>query len=97
MTNKNKATTEINLEGDKVLTISTRKLRTGWIISSASVATREGAFLKHLLYTDFNRVISQDPCSRITQKAIDNLHAKSLDRLEDIKNLVNIHYGKNLC
>ena len=95
------AKTEIDLEGvtltegDKVkpaiLTISTRKTSRG-LETGCSVAFRDGMFMTHRLYEDFNaRFAASD--ARCTEKAIRTMHDDALAKLDTIKTAALEHYG----
>lgn len=95
------AKTELLLDGltlterDKVkqgyLTISTRKTSRG-LETGCSVAFRDGMFMTHRLYEDFNaRFAASD--ARCTEKAIRTMHAAALDKLDTIKAAALAHYG----
>ena len=82
-------------EGDKVkqgyLTIRTGKTSRG-IETGATVAFRDGMFMTHRLYEDFN-VRFAARASRCTEKAIREIHADALAKLDTIMGAALAHYG----
>jgi len=90
-----KAVTEIDLDSNQVLTISTRKRpRCGTLYTSASVAARDGAFLSHRVFEDYNkRVLIHSEVKRVTEKAVSDCHHKALALLPNIKDAVANHYA----
>jgi hypothetical protein len=97
------AKTEIPLEGisitdgDKVkpaiLTISTRKHSRGGLSTGCSVAFRDGNFMTHRVYTDFNVAYTRDPNARCTEKAIERMHSEALADIATIESAVRDHYA----
>jgi hypothetical protein len=97
------AKTEIPLDGititdgDKVkagiLTISTRKHSLGGLSTGCSVAFRDGNFMTHRVYTDFNANYTRDPNARCTEKAIERMHGEALADIATIESAVRDHYA----
>lgn len=74
-----------------MLTISTSKTSRG-LETGASVAFRDGRFMTHRLYQDFNaRFAASD--SRCTEKAIRTMHDAALAKLPTILECAYKHYG----
>lgn len=95
------AKTEIDLPGliltdrektkQGVLTISTRKTSRG-LETGISVAFRDGMFMTHRLYEDFNARYAAS-AARCTEKAIRTMHDEALAKLETLKDHAYAHYG----
>ena len=87
-----RATDEIDLGNDRVLTITTSKNYSGNLNTNASVATKEGNFLTHVMYQDFSHTIFCRHPSRITSNVVEGQHGEAMAMLESIKSAVNAHY-----
>lgn len=64
---------ELDLGNNRVLSIVTCKRNGGAITTHASVATRSGAFLHHVMFQDYSATVAQGG-TRATEKAIIELH-----------------------
>ena len=87
-----KATSRIELDNGRVLTIQTSKGSYGGLTTWASVAVRDGDFLSHRLYQDFSKTIIKTMPSRVTAKVVEAQHA--LIDLDNVKAMVEQHYSE---
>ena len=83
------ATSEIELGNSRVLTIRTCKRNGGVIVSYASAAKREGAFLQHVIFQDYSERVAIGG-NRATEKSVSDLHS-SID-FEAVIKAANDHY-----
>lgn len=67
------AKTEIDMEDNKVLTISTSKGRNS-LRTMASVSIREGSFMTHRMYQDFSILVDETFPKRVTSKVVESQH-----------------------
>ena len=86
---------EIELAANRVLSISTTKVSSGAIVTRASVAVRDGAFLSHMMCRDFWKqlIVSQ---SRCTEKNVAAQHAEAMAQIDTVHSVVTAHYAKDL-
>lgn len=84
------AKSEIQLSGNRVLTITTRKWNSGLIVSFATVAEKHGSMLFHSVHKDFAKYVAQSD-KRATEKAISELH-HSVD-FDAVINAAISHYS----
>ena len=86
---------EIELGANRVLSISTTKVSSGAIVTRASVAVRDGAFLSHMMYRDFSKqlIVSQLRC---TEKNVAAQHAEAMAQINTVHSAVTTHYAKDL-
>lgn len=68
----------------RVLSIDTRKGQRG-LYSAASVHTRKDGMITFVIFGDFRVTLEQDKAARCTSKAVAEMHARSLARLDEIK------------
>lgn len=67
------ANSEIEIGQGRVLQINTCKRNGGAIVSHASVAKRDGAFLSHIIFQDYSARVAIGG-NRATEKAVAELH-----------------------
>jgi hypothetical protein len=77
------------MAGGRVLTINTCKRNGGVIVSHASVAKREGAFLSHIIFQDYSELVAIGG-NRATEKAVAELH-QTID-FEAVIKAASAHY-----
>lgn len=87
-----RASTTVKLADGWQLDITTRKVESGELVSSASVAKVERGFATHRMFADYSRNISR-VAARCTEKAVSEQHAKALARIDDIKADMLAHYA----
>lgn len=80
---------QIDLTETLVLTISTRKSGAA-IKTYASVGRRDGGFISHTLFSDYNQLVKETTSFRVTQKQID-AQACSID-IEEVKEAALAYY-----
>ena len=83
------ASSEIAMAGGRVLTINTCKRNGGVIVSHASVAIRDGAFLQHVIFQDYSTRVAIGG-NRATEKSVSDLHS-SID-FEAVMKAASAHY-----
>jgi len=83
------ARAEIELGQGRVLSIVTCKRNGGAIVSHASVAKRDGAFLQHVIFQDYSARVAVGG-KRATENAVFDLH-KSID-LDSVIKAASAHY-----
>lgn len=74
------------------LRISTYKHLRGGLITTATVHRLDGAFLSHVVYSDFHMTRLLDPRKRCTEGAVEEQHRSQMGRLGDIMDEVLKHY-----
>lgn len=90
-----RAQTEIDLGGQRVLTISTRKSNTA-LVSSAAVYLVEGNVKRFIMgfggEGDFSKQFLIAKPKRVTEKIVRDQHDQALLQIEEIKLQVAMHY-----
>lgn len=88
-----RAQDDYELDGGKVLQLSTSKVNGGSIVTRATVHIHDGDFLSHRMFTDFSQCIktSRDRC---TEKNVAAQHAEAVGKLAEIKEAVTAWYAK---
>jgi hypothetical protein len=74
------------------LTISTSKQAKA-IITTASVGTREGAFVSHVMCQDYWKQLAFESCTRATAKRLQAQHDEVLTKLDNIVSDVTSFYA----
>ena len=93
------ALTVVQLPEQRELHIRTAKASSGVLTTRAAVHKREGAFLKHAFglgidgIGDFSKVVAQRSIARITERAVEQLHASATEHLPSIRVAVEQHYA----
>lgn len=82
--NKPKAETLVHLFDKFWLKVSTHKVYSGSLVTSAHVHQAEGKFETHRMYTDYSKRL-EDNVIRVTEKAVQLQHERVLLSLEAIK------------
>jgi hypothetical protein len=87
-----RAEDNVDLVAAKVLTITTNKVSDGSIVTRASVSTKDGAFMSHMVYRDFSQCIkiSKDRC---TAKNVNAQHEAAMAKLPEIQEAVTAWYA----
>ena len=86
------ATTEIELENNRVLEVKTYKSN-GRLATSASVGRLEDGFISHTLYVDYaTRLHTSD--KRCTSKNVEAQHVNELAKLDTILNDIKAHNSR---
>ncbi len=60
---------------DLQLSVTTRKMSNGELVTNASVSKLEGNFFQHALYQDFNKRVRVTYPKRVTSKVVEAQHA----------------------
>lgn len=93
-TRKNpKAETLVHLFDDFWLKVSTHKVYSGSLVTSAHVHKAKGMFEEHRMYTDYSARI-EDNKVRVTERAVQTQHERVLLSLEAIKSAALSHTEK---
>ena len=87
-----KAETQVDLEDNKLLTIVTMKRASGQLATTASVGTKNGMFVSHVMFQDYNKTIDSSSPKRFTQKLIEAQHIGTV--VENIVEEVKTFYKK---
>lgn len=78
---------------NKVAIIHTYKSKSSQtLITSITVSTRNGSFLTHELFKDYQQVLAQSPCPRVSAKLVANQHSQVLTNIETILTTARGHY-----
>jgi hypothetical protein len=81
----------IELGNDRVLQISTHKVSSGDIVTTATVQLRDGKFLSHRMFTDFSqRMVTA--AVRCSEKNVAEQHAACMTKVEELKEAVTAWY-----
>lgn len=83
-----------DLGNNKQLSITTHKVCSGNLVTTATVGTVDGAFVSHMMFQDFSKCIKMTT-DRCTQKNVETQHKIATDMLDYIKESVRIHYAVN--
>ena len=88
----------IELGNDRVLRISTHKVSSGALVTTATVQIRDGQFLSHRMYTDFSQRLTARML-RCTEKNVTLQHADvmRLRELTALKEAIDAHYAKEVA
>lgn len=87
------AVDEIELGSGRVLKVSTHKVSSGDIITTATVLKREGGFLSHMMFQDFSQRLLVSAV-RCTEKNVTAHHATALMQLGTVRQAIDAHYAK---
>ena len=88
---------KIDLGNNQVLQISTYKVSSGALVTTATVSKRDGAFLSHRMFTDFRSQRMVNAAVRCSEKNVASQHAEVMGRLAEIKEAIAEHYAKELA
>jgi hypothetical protein len=89
-----RAEDSINLAAaNRVLQITTSKVDGGLVVTRATVSTRDGGFLSHMVYQDFSQRLMTAQV-RCTEKNVTAQHAAAVAKLAEIKEAVTAWYAK---
>jgi len=69
----------INLSGNKRLKISTHKVHSGVLVTSATVIIMENGFETHRMFQDYSYRVIVDRPKRVTSKVVEEQHGKLMD------------------
>jgi hypothetical protein len=86
-----RAESQFELSNNRVLQFITNKVHTGSIVTRASVLTREGKCLSHMVYQDFSKCMSTSN-DRCTAKNVTALHTKAMEQIDEVYAAVAAHY-----
>jgi hypothetical protein len=86
-----KAETKEMITPELQLTMTTRKMSDGYLVTAAHVSKLEGNFLRHALYEDMNQRICSTKPKRVTSKVVEAQHA--FVDFDNIKSLAFQFYG----
>ncbi|CAB4154900.1 hypothetical protein UFOVP653_40 [uncultured Caudovirales phage] len=86
-----KAETHIELEGGRLLDITTLKAN-GGLRSRAQCYRRENGFITYVLFGDYSATLAASQ-ARCTEKAVADLHRQALGKLDEIKAEVVAFYA----
>ena len=83
---------ELPLTSNRVLKISTHKVSSGALVTTAMAGKYEGPFFTYMAYQDFsNRWATSQPL-RITAKVVENQHWAAMASVDEIKAAAEAHY-----
>jgi hypothetical protein len=85
-----KAETKEMITPELQLTMTTRKMSDGYLVTAASVSKLEGNFFRHALYEDMNQRICSTKPKRVTSKLVEVQH--DLANFENVKSLALAFY-----
>ena len=77
----------------RVLTITTSKVHNGDLVTRATVSTRDGSFLSHVMFQDFSQCMKASKV-RCTSKAVAAQHGEAVSKLDELCESVAAHYAK---
>ena len=86
-----KAETKEMITPELQLTMTTRKMANGELVTAAHVSKLEGNFLRHALYEDMNQRICSTKPTRATSKVVEAQHT-NVD-FDNIKSFALSFYG----
>lgn len=91
-----KAESSVMLDDTLCFTMTTMKRASGSVVTSASVAKREGNFDTHRMYEDYSRRLDSHKYPRVTAKVIETQHIGALSDIENYLNEARAQYGIEL-
>lgn len=91
--NRWRAESFFDLGEKRRLSISTKKTSAGRVQAFASVATIDGAWMTHKLFSDYARAVISEK-RMATEKAIKEIHEKALAMAPEIIAEAAAHYGE---
>ena len=81
----------IELGNNRVLKVSTHKVSSGSLVTTATVHLYDGNFLSHRMFTDFSqRLMTADV--RCTERNVTLQHADAMTKLGEIKEAITAWY-----
>lgn len=85
---------EIELGADRVLVVSTHKVSSGQLVTTATVHKHDGGFLSHMMFSDFSqRMMTADV--RCSEKTVTAQHIECMMKLDELKSAVTAWYAKD--
>jgi hypothetical protein len=84
------------LDDTLCFTLTTMKRASGSVVTSASVAKREGNFYTHRMYEDYSRQLDSHKYPRVTAKVVENQHIFALSGIDEYINEARAKYGIEL-
>jgi hypothetical protein len=91
-----KAESSVMLDDTLCFTLTTMKRASGSVVTSASVAKREGNFYTHRMYEDYSRQLDSHKYPRVTAKVVENQHIFALSGIDEYINEARAKYGIEL-
>lgn len=81
---------------DLQLKISTHKVYSGAVVTTATVGKIEGNFVSHVMFQDFSKTLSNSRYGRATAKVVEQQHAEEMKHYASIKTEALAHYSKEV-
>ena len=88
-----KAESNFDLADGRSLEITTHKVSSGQLVTTAIVGKNEGAFFSYMMYQDFSKRLSVSKPSRITSKVVDEQQCLAVKQLGDLKVEIAAYYA----
>ena len=88
-----KAESSTNLNDVLVFSVTTSKNSNGYLVTSASVGRKDGAFISHTVFQDFHQGIFMNHYPRITAKVVEKQHHEAIDKIQSVMMAAKKHYG----
>ena len=88
-----KAESKFNLPNGRSLEISTHKVSSGQLITSAIVGKDEGAFFSYVMYQDLSERMVYSAPTKCTGKKVEEQHNHALTLVEDLKTKIAAFYA----
>ncbi len=89
------AVDELEIGSDRVLKVSTHKVSSGDIVTTATVLKRDNGFLSHMMFRDYSKRLLVSAV-RCTEKNVTAHHATALMQLGTVRQAIDLHYAKEI-
>ena len=87
---------EVPLTRGRVLKISTHKVHSGALVTTATAGKVEGGFFSFLMYADFSVRWAASQPARITAKVVETQHWQAMASIDEIKAAAEAHYPQTV-
>lgn len=85
----------VPLECGRLLKISTHKVSSGQLVTSAQVGKQDGVFFCYMMYQDFSERLLYSAPARVTSKVVEAQHAEAMAMVPSlIKSVADFYAAK---
>ena len=88
-----RAETRIDIEDNRVVTVSTYKISNGSLCTNVSVGTLNDGFISHRVFADYNKFVKQEWPKRVTEKVVSSQHDSVLSDIDSILSSITEFYS----
>jgi hypothetical protein len=85
------ASSDINVEGDLIVRLTTMKRHNGKLVTTAQGCRKNGNVVGFIMFQDYNRTLISTDAKRVTARVVEEQH-KLVD-IDEVVGLVRAFYG----